>query len=262
MATAAEPALLAQEIRDGVALPNLGDRLALFESLPVTVRLSQFRIANPDEDGVFSDGDEPYLFVAAIFADGTTIDVSNLRAATVRIQSPAKTHGNLGLSGVGKGTYAIPSAIGTFKTTLKPLSGLANLDLARNLALAGIIVIAMDEDGTPTSAINKAREAFVSILQRDLNKAVRRASEPNIAQLTAKIEDAMVDAIKEDLISSPGGFLSGLPGVVDPDDFIGAGFAMARYPEIRAAGSAGVPISMTFTKSGTRYVVNGKFSTP
>lgn len=255
---------LAQGLRDDIPLPDLSDQLAPLRgpSLPVTVKISPFRISNPDEDGMLSNGDEPYLFVAAIFVDGTTVDTANLPGSSVRILSPSKTHGNLGIEKVDKGTYPIPNSTGLFKATIRPIANVSNLNLAKNLAMVGLIVIAMDEDGTPTSAMNKARQAFVSTLQAELDKSVRKTSPPDVQQLTQKVKNAMIKAVTKELMSSPGGFLWGLPGVADPDDFIGADFKIVTYSQIEAAGATGIPIAMSFKNSGVRYSLSGRIGSP
>jgi hypothetical protein len=63
----------------------------------------------------------------------------------------------------------------------------------------------------------------------------------------------MKQAIKKESLSS----ISGIFSVVDPDDYIDAGFAMWSYQQIESAGSTGLPINLTFQKSGVRYSIAG-----
>jgi hypothetical protein len=227
-------------------------------SLPVTLQLNQFICHNADEDSFYSNGDEPYLFVAAIYADGTTIQLSNLANARVRIQSPSKTHGNLGRKNVKAGNrFAIPTATGSFSTRILPIGGLPET-IAKQKSMVGIIVIAMEEDTTPTSAANAGRQALVNVLQKDLDQAIRTVSSPDVNVLKNRIASAMRQAIKQESLRS----ISGIFSVVDPDDYIGADFAMWSYQEIQNAGGAGLPINMNFKKSGVHYQVTGLVKTP
>lgn len=254
--------LVVNEFNQTFQPPNVIDRVVpVNPSLPITVRANQFRILNADEDNLWSNGDEPYLFIAAVFADGTSVNLNSLSSSGVRIKSPATTHGNLSINNVGKGTYVIPESTGTFTTSIRPIAGLGG-SFGKDLASVALIVVAMDEDGTSTSAMNKARVAFVSTLKSELDKAVRTLKQPDIPALAARLQDAMTDAVKSDLVSSPGGFLSGLPGVLDPDDFIGSGVKTVSYSQIEAAARGGIPFLMTFKKSGVHYTLSGSFSTP
>jgi len=222
-------------------------------TMPILIRLNTFSCQNADEDSFYSNGDEPYLFVAAIYADGTTIQLANLATAQVRIQSPSKTHGNLGRARVKAGdTFAVPTSTGEFRTSILPIGGLPD-SLAKQKSMVGLIVIAMEEDATPTDAANAGQKALVRVLQTELNKAVQTVSAPDVNTLQKKIADAMKQAIKKESLSS----ISGIFSVVDPDDYIDAGFAMWSYQQIESAGSAGLPINLTFQKSGVRYSIAG-----
>lgn len=223
-------------------------------ALPLSLELTQFKCQNADEDSFYSNGDEPYLFVAAIYADGTTIRLSNLANATVRIQSPSKTHGNLGRDGVDGGdSFGIPSTVGRFSSSILPIGDLPE-GLGKEKSTVGLIVIAMEEDLTPGSAANAGRQALVQVLQRELNQAIRMVSTPDVNALRAKIADAMKQAIKKESLSS----ISGIFSVVDPDDYIGADFSMWSYQQIEQAGSAGLPINLNFQKSGVHYSIVGR----
>jgi hypothetical protein len=227
--------------------------------LPVTLELSDFTCQNADEDSWYSNGDEPYLFVAAIYADGTTIQLQNLANSTVRIQSPSQTHDNLGRSKVkGNTHFRIPAATGRFSNSILPIEGLPG-ELGIQKSLVGIVVIAMEEDGSPTSAANAGRQALIDALRNELNIAVRTLHELDVNALKATVESAVRLAFRRETLSSISGILT---GIVDPDDYIGADFAVWNYEQIQNAGSAGIPINMTFSKSGVQYSVAGTVKTP
>ncbi len=124
-AIAIPPTPIEPPISEGPVQPPPTPIPAPAASMPVTLQLTKFICHNADEDSFFSNGDEPYLFVAAIYADGTTIQLGNLANATVRIQSPSKTHDNLGHNGVHAGnSFAIPSSTGHFSRSILPIGGL------------------------------------------------------------------------------------------------------------------------------------------
>lgn len=244
--------------RPGIPQPPRPPQPVPAGSLPVTLQLNQFICHNADEDSFYSNGDEPYLFVAAIYADGTTIQLSNLANARVRIQSPSKTHGNLGRKNVKAGNrFAIPPSTGRFSTNILPIGGLPE-NIAKEKSMVGLIVIAMEEDATPTKAANAGGQALVKVLQKELDQAIRTISSPDVNLLKTRIASAMRQAIKQESLRS----ISGIFSVVDPDDYIGADFAMWSYQQIQNAGSAGLPINMHFKKSGVHYQVTGLVRTP
>lgn len=225
--------------------------------MPVTLQLKRFTCHNADEDSWYSDGDEPYLYVLAIFADGTTVDATRLASATVRIYSPTKTHGNLGHKNVDAGeSFPIPDLTGLFETNMRPVPGLP-LSLGKSLAKAGIAVIAMEEDATPTTAINKGRLALTSTAKQELENMIRNLQTPTAAriqQITDSIKSKVVSAIKKETLNSVAGIFS----LADPDDYINSDFKMWSYAEIQQAGAAGLPIAMTFKKSGVHYSIEGR----
>ncbi|MGB3756275.1 MAG: hypothetical protein WBA07_07865 [Rivularia sp. (in: cyanobacteria)] len=222
-------------------------------SLHVTIQLTNFTCHDADEERFYSNGDEPYLFVAAIYADGTTIKISDLGNAKVRIKSPTKTHGNLGRKGVDDGdSFSIPTSIGRFQTNILPIDGLPQ-SIGKEKSLVGLIVIAMEEDTTKTSAANAAQRALVKVLQKELDEAVRAVSEPNVEVLKGKIKSAMRNAIKKESWGS----ISGIFSFLDSDDYINADLATWSYKQLEDAGNNGIPINMEFKASGVRYSIKG-----
>lgn len=235
------------------------DRPELRLSLPMPVQLDlgRFEVRNADEDGAFSDGDEPYLFVVAILADGTTIDLRDLRSSRVRLLSPTRTHGNLTSRHLDRGDVVeVPPAIGTFDATVLPIRGLP-VESGRDNASVGLLVVALDEDGTPTTAANAGRAALVSGLQEELDRSVRTLARPNRERLERVLEDRVKSAISDGTMRSwwNGGAIT---GVLDPDDFIAAQFVQFSMTEL-AAGPR--PFTMNFVADGVSYRVGGTIRT-
>src|SRR5215468_60444 len=83
----------------------------------VTIQLDKLTIVEQNE----SSHDEPYLWVAFIKADGSTVRLLNLPHASVTIHSATGSHGNLGSAGdeMSKGdSVAIPKELGRWRTPM------------------------------------------------------------------------------------------------------------------------------------------------
>jgi len=248
---------------------------ALSVPLPIVLQLKTFECPNADEDSFASDGDEPYLFVVAIFADGTTIDPLNFASSSARLQSPTKTHGNLNLDGVdsGPGAYSIPSATGKFETTILP-TGLdlidfiedgKRVDTITSAALVAIVVIAMEEDASTTSTANAGRNALVKNLQQEIDAIIHALPvsadiklnpKKILADLKDKLEAKVKSAMTDETLSNwwnPVGWFA----IADPDDKIGTAFKSFSYKQISAAGATGVGFVMDFKPSGVHYRIQG-----
>jgi len=251
---------------------------SLFTPLPIVIKLDTFSCPDADEDDGWADGDEPYLFVVVILADGTTINPLNFPGSSVRLRHKAKTHENLNLDGVdsGPGNYYIPPGTGRFETTILPV-GLNVLNLipdgkkvetVTDAAMVGILVVAMEEDDSTDSTANAGRNALVSNLQKELD-AIVHALKPsadtqlNPAQimkdlkpkLTAKVEDAMTHETLKNWWNPVGWF-----AIVDPDDHIDSDFESFTYKQIWEAGEVGVPFVLDFNGGGAHYEVYGRVS--
>lgn len=227
--------------------------------MPIEIDLQSFTV-NITNEG--SGNDDPYLFVVAIYADGTTVKPLNLAGSSVRLDSPGKTHNNLGMDAfsedpkTGK-AYNIPASIGHFEKGILPLSGGLSPQTARNLSRVAILVITMDEDNTSDSAANAGRKALVDNLQKELNAAIQSMSQPDIPAMQKRITDKIVAAMKKETLKdwwTPWGLFD----AVDPDDFIGADFATFSYAQILNAGANGLPIQLECKSSEGSYTINGR----
>ena len=231
--------------------------------MPIRISLNRFTV-NVTNEG--PGDDDPYLFVVAIYADGSTINPFDLKHSSVRLDSPTKTHNNLLMDAyddepkTGK-PYSIPVSIGHFETGILPLSVSTGLTLqqARNLSRVGILVIVMDEDNTETSAASAGRKAMVNNLQKELDAAIRSMKPPDIPAIQKRITDEVVLAMKKETLKNwwaPWGLFD----AANPDDFIGAGFATFSYAQILDAGINGLPITLECKSSEGSYTITGNIS--
>jgi hypothetical protein len=226
--------------------------------MPIKVSLHRFEVNRTNEG---EGDDDPYLLIAVIYADGTTINPRDLAHSSVRIDSPSKTHNNLLMDAYdneprsGK-SYSIPYSLGAFEKAILPLHGAGSLQTAQTLSTVAVLVIVMEEDNTSDSAANAGRKALVNNLQQELNAAIRSGAPPDPEAIQNRVRDRVIQAVKKETLSdwwAPWGLFD----APDPDDFIGANFAIFNYKQILDAGIKGLPISLTCKSSEGSYTITG-----
>jgi len=234
--------------------------------LPISIELLKLKCIHADEGG----GDEPYLIPVAVYLDGTTIKVFPTSSRHARIQSPAKTQGNLirdpGSDALHDNqTIGIPVPTGQFATSILPI-GLEykdkiDADTAQSITKVAILVVAMEEDSSPQSSIDAARDALVANLQSQLDAILQNGVFPafdasSATSMAGALQSAVEAAAKADTLSDwwkPWVLLE----IGNPDDIVGVGYKLVSYADIKKAGYAGIPFSLDFNGSGSHYTVEG-----
>ena len=259
-------------------------------SMTVRIDLKELRIGNDNEGA-----DEPYLFVAVVYVDGTTIDPFHMDTSTVRIDSPTKTHGNIhdedasGEDLEENSIALIPAPTGHFERTITPIG----LDLATDLedpdgALGDairtttavyLVLVALEEDDTSTEAIDAARAAFLKALRSQIEAVIQTTTFAEIVAGDLPTFDA--DKMKametelrkkalgaaEDETFSPGWWTPALfPFLLDEadkDDVVGFAFRKFSYSDLLAAGPAGITFEATASAPDIEdwegsYTIRGK----
>jgi hypothetical protein len=274
----------------------------------IETKLESF-IVNGANEGERSD--EPYLFVAVVYLDGTTIMPWDLAHSKVRIDSPYQTHGNiLGASADADGDipnpgtgvpYLIPEATGRFQKGILPIAGLHRFPqilalpnslkglaqtqaqtLAKDLSMVAVLVVALEEDNTPTKAIQAGRRAFEESLREELSAFVRGLNsltlpevqklkddpqafaEAFLDQVKSKIKAKALAAMKKwvmqnTVLVEPTGILA-VNAIAGKDDLIGIDYRMFSYREIEKAASKGLAFTLNLDDPDTdgSYSINGK----
>jgi hypothetical protein len=252
-----------------------GLRPELAYSMPIAVRL--FTLAATGDNDI-----EPYLLVAIVYADGTTIvpelDLAEkkLRFAnsTVRLTSGAGTHGNiLGDGDMDSGEIVqIPGQVGHFDNIIRPIG----LQLAeqygrpesekqnlRENTQVGIVIVGMEEDAIPsTETANEVYGEFIAALQESLDKLVRgvvlNATNPTYPDLTQAVEElkgkirerlqayaeARTIAELEGYLAIPGAPMLATFGAANADDYIGTGVKVVTYQELLNAAENGIGFTL------------------
>ena len=241
-------------------------------SMVVQLDLNELYIGNDNESE-----DEPYLLVAVVYLDGTTIDPFDMENSTVRIDSAKKTHGNVSSEdasgeGLEEGSTAIPSATGHFERTITPIGLLLAADLedpdgALGSAIGSttavyVVLVAMEEDSTSTEAIDAARVAFLTTLHSEIDAVLHSVTLGDIVSgdlptLDAEKFKAMEKKLQENAMGAaedetffplwwtPAVFGPFLTANVDRDDLIGFAVQKFSYSDLLAAGPAGIAFEAT-----------------
>lgn len=230
------------------------------DELGFELRLDQFRVVNADEDGPLSDGDEPYLWVLFFKVDGTTVDPTRLAEARASFYSPHShygigSHGNLGGRSRRRGaSVPISERLGLYSDRLRLIRELP-VDFARLATQAGVIVLALEEDGSSGSAVEAGRREFERAVAEEINAVVRSPLNPrDYGEIAARIQERVVRAIRERTLRGWTNLFRFLTGIADPDDFIGANMGTVHYGQLLERAEVG-PFTMRFEKPGVHYQV-------
>jgi hypothetical protein len=193
-----------------------GLRPELLYTLPLTIDLETLEIL----DG--GNGQEPYLFVLAVLADGTTITPAQVGTnigfpnGGVRILAAQQTHKNITNGSVDENEVTpIPPSTGHFEATIRPigvqaiskfkLDGTAQKEL-RESTFVGIAVVGLEEGSSPsTDVMNEVRDQLVSEIQTEFDNIVRGVSVPiadlkdknKVASISDNIRASVKAAIKQ-----------------------------------------------------------------
>lgn len=244
----------------------------LYASSPMTVEIDvdELYVGNENEGG-----DEPYLMLAVIYADGTTINPLSLAASTARIASPTKVHGNVpdedkyGDDLDTTKTAKIPNSTGRFTAAIEPIG----LDLVADVedpddviapamrrgTRVYLIALGLEEDATSDAAAKAARDTAIAALGKEVNAIVQsmtladlQAGSPpkfDPEPIQKKIQKKALDAAEDSTLAGPWFLPPVFPTLisqaVDPDDFVGWAIEEFSYGQILGAGNAGIPFEMT-----------------
>lgn len=222
-------------------------------SAKVSLKLSNIHCFD-EGDGIGSA--EPYLWTVFFKIDGDTVVVTPQLAlkGTATVQSTPGNHGDLPNHDVDAGeNVPIPAALGEFHTTLKPIPLQQPVGSTKSVGGAiGCIVVLMEEDNTPGSAIasghtalNKAVQTSLNALIPTLNFAHQEPTPAEIAQMQSKIGTAVENAVKNGV--SVWDWLGGLGNM---DDKIGSVVFQFSQQQLLDAGAGGIALQKRWKNEG------------
>ena len=187
--------------------------------------------------------------------DGDTVvnDSSFMLAGPATVVGTPGNHGDLGGSVDTGEDVAIPSSLGRFGTTMRPIpSPIAGIDAG---GMIGCIAVVMEEDSTPDQDIANGHAALNQKLQEQLDAIIptlglsnQTPTEDELAAIQAAIQQAVYDAIAEgvDFWDVLGGLFGNLM-----DDEIGIAKWLYKHDELDAVAGTKFPISRHWSTEGS-----------
>ncbi len=247
------------------ALTFLGGRPAQAQEPTMNVHLQLQRIRCIDEgDGIGSA--EPYFWAVFFKIDGEHAYVDNnyKLQGTASVITTLGDHGDLPNHDVDAGeVVSIPAAAGgEYSTTLQPLPlRQPVLNTTNTAAAVGCIVVLMEEDNTPDSAVANGHVALNHAVEDELNRLIptlsiakRAPTDDDIKAMKDRIATAVKKAIR-DKVSVADWLLGG----GNMDDEIGSEVFLFSTDDLDKAGAAGLPIEKQWKNEGN-WILQGHMS--
>ncbi|RYX81871.1 hypothetical protein EON83_22210 [bacterium] len=229
------------------------------------VRMQLQRIKCIDEgDGIGSA--EPYLWAVFFKIDGEKCVVNSAFQLDGRaqIKTTFGNHENLPNHDVDDGEVInIPASLGAdYRTRLVPLPLSQPIAGMTNTAAAmGCIVVLMEEDNTPNSAVASGHLALNHAVEEELNRLIptlgiakRSPTEQDIKDMKSRIGAAVKKAIKDKVTVG-----SWLLGAGNMDDQIGSEVFLFSTSDLKNVGTAGIPIEKQWNNEG-KWKLEGNIS--
>lgn len=203
---------------------------------------------------------EPYLWTVFFKADGDTLVVNTdgpsppfLQGAPTVVGTPGN-HGNLGTTDVDEGdTVPVPAIIGEYRTILKPIPLTSPLLGTSEVGgMIGCIVVLMEEDETPNSAIALGHEALdrnvrdrLAAILGTLSISKLEPTQEDIDAMTSQIGDAVESAIGHGV-----SVIDWIIGFGNMDDQIGSAVFRFSHSQLESAGAASIPFGRRWRNEG------------
>jgi len=203
---------------------------------------------------------EPYLWTVFFKVDGDTLVVNAdgpgapfLQGAPTVVGTPGN-HGNLGTTDVDEhDDIVVPAIIGEYRTIMKPIPLTAPLlGISEVGGMIGCIVVLMEEDNTPGSAIARGHEALDRTVRDKLAEVLGtlsisrpEPSEEDIAALTDQIGNGVKSAIGDGV-----SVLAWLGAFGNMDDQIGSALFRFSHKQLEESGGVSIPFSRRWDNEG------------
>ena len=199
---------------------------------------------------------EPYLWTVFFKLDGTTAAVTPALQLAGRstVIGPPGDDGNLPDHDVDVGeVVAIPAALGLFRTRLRAIPLQQPIGATRGVSgVLGVVMVLMEEDNTPESAIANGHRALDRAVRQALDKLVPTLGfihpEPTpqeIEAMSARVRSAVETAVRDDISA-----WDWLGSLSDMDERIGSAVVQFGQQALLDAGSGGIGFSRHFDDAG------------
>lgn len=203
---------------------------------------------------------EPYLWTVFFKVDGDTLVVNSdgpvapfLQGAPTVVGTPGN-QGNLGTTDVDAGDRVpVPAIIGEYRTIMKPIP-LTTPILGRSEVggMIGCVVVLMEENNTPASAVARGHDALNSQVRDKLAAILSTLSiskseptEEDIAALTEQIGSAVKSAIGDGV-----NVFEWFVGFGDMDLQHGSATFRFNHKQLEESGGVAIPFSRRWGTEG------------
>jgi hypothetical protein len=219
------------------------------------IRLEQLRVNDADEDGVFSDGDEPYLVAIGFRSRFRTAGSTQVFWGEMLDDDWA--------NGVESGdTRAIPGPMGTLEFPAVDLPTLDQIVHGTFPEVLGSLVIAMESDATPFDAVRDKVHDIEGVIRSQLTNLVEGGA-LDLQNPGPQIK-AAVKAAQDQLTPSIGEAIGlWLQSFGDPDDLVGVNVlayaAVDQSVDVQGVAKlAEQGVALDFNADGVSYSVSGR----
>lgn len=243
---------------------------------PMQIRVSAgpLKIITADEP----EDEEPWVILAILYADGTTIDLLKMGLASVRVHSTSGAHGNVWNDGdldSGDNPHLLegPWSASILPLGLEILELMESVDSWRDNAPSHVTLmdntfivvagIAMEEDATSDSDATSIKNTIINSLTSEVNKAVKMidlgiGSTPEdlqnqleqemgtvMANVMNAVQNQISDIVYDKIMTLP----FTLHELIDADNFVGVAVGKASYSQILNGGGS-VGTTLDFNSCG------------
>lgn len=211
---------------------------------------------------------EPYLWTVFFKVDGTTTSITPQLRLTGRatVVGTPGNHGDLPSHDVDDGeVITIPTVLGAYRTRLRPIPLQQSVGSIRDIGgVLGVVLVLMEEDNTPNSAIAAGHRALDRAVRRALDALIPTLNvghpEPTpqeIAALTGRVGKAVESAVRADLT-----VWDWVGGLGNQDDRIGSAVELFGHQALLQAGAPGIGFSRHFDSAGEWRIGGRAFGRP
>jgi hypothetical protein len=231
------------------------------EPTPVKIKLDNIHCS---DEGDFIGSAEPYLWTVFFKIDGDTthVDSSLTLQGTATVVTTPGNHGNLGVHDVDAGDdIPIPPALGELSTVLTPIP-VDSMPGTTVPGVIGCIVVLLEEDETPSSAVQAGHAALNQAVQTALDELISTLSvlhpsptDNEIKALTDKVGKKVEDAISDNV-----SVWDWLTALGNEDDKIGTKVFYYSQNDICKAVLPGIRLYQEWQNEG-RWQISGSIHT-
>jgi len=221
-----------------------------------SIELDRLEVIDADEDGLLSDGDEPYIIALGFRSRALTPRSTHVTWSGVLDDDWAEG------SDAGDATD-IPASMGRVDFDNVELATAASIAAGRLPEVLGMLAIVMESDATPFDAVRAKTNELRDVMEVKLRGLVEQGN-INPANPAASIRDAIASAraqLQPSILEALGLWLSSFG---DPDDIVGAQTWFFAAADARVSAGAGLPalaeqaIAVELGSNGVRYALKGR----